>query len=630
MAIKDYAQIVKRLCLAFGLYFVTRVGFYFYNSQYFSNITIQEFFHALALGLRFDLATTLIANLFFIIFSLVPYRSEIYEKWLKLVFLLSQFFYVSLIIADYEYFNFTGKKLTYDLLAIPQDVADQIMQLTLSFWFLPLGVFFLMGVLVKLYPKSKFKSLDILRGAGLRWYFTPFMALFFLALTAIGIRGGLQMRSISPKQAFVFSKHELGNLALNSAYTFVRSFGEKSIGSVKYFKSDAQALKKIRQARDFSSFFKDAHKGDNVVILIVESLSQEYVDQGYAPFLSSLASEALAFPFSFANGRRSIEALSSIMTGIPSLIGTPLSQSPYQSNEFYALPKVLGEMGYRSAFYHGGKRGTMDFDAYAYSIGFDEYHAMEDYPERSHFDGHWGIFDHHYLDYIVTRLDAMSSPFLAGIFTLSSHQPYSLPAKFKGRFPKGTLPIHESIGYADFALREFFAKAKRSDWYENTLFIITADHTQKNASEAYNTELGRYRVPLIVYHPSVDLKRLSHPQRVVQHADIVPSVLDFVGGAASRKLFYGASIFNGDDGRMLNFQSGRYLYLKGQTLVSYDESQARYFRVNDDYLEYVPAQEDQGLGREALLEELRAYIQYTKHGLRHNKLYRFDEAASRL
>src|SRR5690606_31160388 len=152
------------------------------------------------------------------------------------------------------------------------------------------------------------------------------------------------------------------------------------------------------------------------------------------------------------------ESLPSLLCGLPSLLAEPISKSIYSGNKFTCFPKILKDEGYTNYFFHAGARGTMGFDAYALANGFESYFARENYGTTD-FDGTWGVFDLPYLHYVANKLNETKEPFLAGIFTLSSHQPYSIPDEFKDKFPKGTLEIHESIGYADFALRKFFETA---------------------------------------------------------------------------------------------------------------------------------------------------------------------------
>tara|TARA_Y100000780_G_scaffold232300_1_gene262514 strand:+ start:1086 stop:2930 length:1845 start_codon:yes stop_codon:yes gene_type:complete len=613
MLLNDYQILIKRLCLSFGLFTLSRLGFYFYNLDYFQAGSITETLWAFIVGLRFDLSTTLIANLVFILFSLVPYRSKFYEKFLKSLFVLGNFVFLSFIVGDYEYFSFNGKKLTYDLFLTSGDIQDQSLQLIFNHWYLSLLSIGFGVASWFYYPQRKSAGVKV------KWFKAVPLSLLVFVLTGIGVRGGLQLRSLSPKQAFVFKTYELGNFALNSAYSLVRSLGKEGAPALKFFSSDEEAFQALFKKRSFDQS-ELGLKEQNVVIIIVESLSQEYVEEGFTPFFSKLAEKGVYFNKNFANGRRSIEALPSIMTSFPSIIGTPIYQSQYQSNQFYPLPRALKEEGYSTSFFHGGKRGTMDFDAYCYSIGFEKYFALEDYPNQSHYDGHWGVYDHHYLNYVVDELDRHKEPFFSGIFTLSSHQPYSIPDELKGKFPKGNLPIHESIGYADYALSKFFEKAKDKPWFKNTLFVITADHTQKLKSKKYQTLLGRYRVPLMFFHPSFDLKTVNN-NKITQHADILPSVLDFLKINHEKRLYFGSSVFNKDEGRMINFNSGGHFLLSNNALVRFDGSSPKYFSVSEDLLGLEPSKDDSP----DLLEELKALIQYTNNGLRGNNIYNFSK-----
>ena len=217
---------------------LSRIGFYLYNLNYFSNAETGETIRAFLYGLRFDLSTALIANLFFILASIIPYRSSWYEKLLKGIFLLSNFIYLGLIFGDYEFFAFNGKKLTYDLFLMGSDIEEQSFQLILNYWYLALLTFVSVGLLWKLYPMTS----PI--GGRLKWHKAIALSVLTFVLTGIGVRGGLQLRSISPKEAFVFDKHELGNLALNSAYSLVRSFGNEGPPKLNIIQAMRPQLKK--------------------------------------------------------------------------------------------------------------------------------------------------------------------------------------------------------------------------------------------------------------------------------------------------------------------------------------------------------------------------------------------------
>jgi uncharacterized sulfatase len=393
----------------------------------------------------------------------------------------------------------------------------------------------------------------------------------------------------------------------------VRSVGNKGLERIKYFNTDEEAKKIIKNSRQFKSLYESGLSKQNVIIIIVESLSKEYIKNGYAPFIEELSLKSLSFDHAYANGRRSIEVLPSIMASFPSVIGKPLYQSQYQSNKFFALPDILKNTGYSTSFFHGGKRGTMDFDTYCSSIGFEKYFALEDYPNHSHFDGQWGIYDHYYLDYFSEKLEMMKTPFFSTIFTLSSHQPYSIPKSFKGKFAKGKLDIHESIGYVDESLRQFFEKNKGKSWFENTLFVITADHTQK--LEENSSILNRYNIPLLFFHPKLALNELDS-LRTAQHTDILPSILDFLNISTDSKLLFGSSLFSNSKGRVFNYSSGSYFYVKDKKLLWFDKEKSKSLLLNDQYFEVGKVDTDT-----IMLEELKAYIQYVNNGLKSNNIY---------
>lgn len=622
MYLINYINILKALLLSLFLFFLTRIGFYFYNLNYFQGVELVELFKPLLYGLRFDLSATLIVNTPFIILSLIPIHSKIYLFFKRLIYTVFNFLFLGLCIADFDYFHFTGKKMTQDILFLGGDMGDQADQLLTTHWDLGICGLFVLFCLLIFYPKFKFKNICKAPFGFIRVSLIGFLS---LVVTFIGIRGGLQLRSISPKEAFIFEKYELGNLALNSAYSFLRSI-EKDRGVKRvYYPSDRAAAKVIQslhpeQLRELDTVYAD----HNVVILIIESLSQEYIDEGYAPFFSQLSGKGLYFFENYANGRRSIDALPSLFTGIPALLGKPISQSKYQTNKFYSLPGVLGEYGYDTSFYHGGKKGTMDFDAYTRSIGINKYFSRDEYPDQSQFDGHWGIYDDKYLSYFADELSKKKTPFFSSLFTLSSHEPYSLPESFKNKFPTGNLPIHESIGYADKSLELFFKKAKSMKWFEKTLFIITGDHTQKLHSQEFSNTLGKFRVPLLFYHPSVDLAQVNS-EKVTQHVDVPASVFDFLGLAPAKKLLFGTSVFDKNHlDQMLNLSSERYIYYRPGTLVGFDEVNTQKYSVNWQR-DKVLMLDTQNLTPSSQLSELKAYIQYFHNGLSTNSIYELNQ-----
>ncbi len=263
----------------------------------------------------------------------------------------------------------------------------------------------------------------------------------------------------------------------------------------------------------------------NVVIIILESFSTEYVDKGYAPFLKSLLQKSASVKWGFACNYRSAEGIPAILSGLPSWGEEPLLFTSYADRLSPGLGNYLQKWGYHTAFFHGGQNGTMFLDAYARQTGFAAYYGRNEYPfPKRDYDGSWGIWDEPFLAFAAEKIRTFPEPFCAVIFTLSSHHPYAVPAALRDSFPGGPLPIHRSIQYADWALRRFFERIDTTAWAKRTLFVLTADHTGPSDEPYQSTRT--FWVPIAFYHPG---KSLSPIDSLGSHIDIVPTILEAIG-----------------------------------------------------------------------------------------------------
>ncbi len=589
-------RLLKRLLFLLIPYSLLRVGFYFYHLSIYKQFTQDEIFESFLMGVRFDIAAIVLVNAVPILLSFIQtfnHRFITFERIL-FIFLNTAAFIVA--IDDYELFLFLGKRLSFDFFVITGDILQQLPQITLNYWYLPLSAI-AFGVGFYFFDKKVFS----LNERKTTW-FSYVSGLLLLGLFFVGVRGGLQHKSINVQSAFIQGKNELGHLVLNSPYHFLRTLKNPKMKPVRFFAKDDEAKNIILNERDFREGYQ-GKKNSNVVLIILESFALEYVEKGYAPFLNQLMKENTNFQKHLANGRRSIEALPSILCGLPSLLEEPISKSVYSGNKFSCFPKLLKEAGYTNHFYHAGSRGTMGFEAYTLANGFQKYFSREDYGDKD-FDGTWGVYDLPYLQYVVKNINKMKQPFLASVFTLSSHQPYPIPIEFKGKFPKGTLEIHESIGYTDFALRSFFDAAKKEPWYANTLFIITSDHSQKLETKKFQNLVGRYRVPFVV----VGGEKIQ-VDKVTQHSDIPKTILDMVevpGDVAATSV----SAFSGDKGAAINYADGSTYFLATDNKVYTLEKGYSY-----DW-------ETGGMNLDQTNSNLllKAYLQYFMNGLINNNL----------
>ena len=365
----------------------------------------------------------------------------------------------------------------------------------------------------------------------------------------------------------------------------------------------------------------------NVVILILESFAKEYIGfynqyidgyNGFTPFLDSLLAQSVTYTHSFASGRKSIDAMPSVLSSIPMLI-EPYIVTPYSTNAVSSLAACLKEEGYATAFFHGAPNGSMGFQAYARSAGFEQYLGMDEYDGIEAFDGTWAIWDEEFLQYYARSMNQMKQPFMTAIFTASSHHPFRVPKQYEGVFPRGTQPIHQCVGYTDYSLREFFAYAKQQDWYENTLFVLTADHTNQVSLPEYATAKGRFEVPIAFYSPRWNQGNLQI-QGAVSQTDIMPSVLAYLG--YSKPFFaFGEDILTQEKKHpyAVCYNHPVYQLLSDSLLLQFDGKEvcAVYNHQNDPMLQYNIAEQTNTQEMETFL---RAYIQQYIYRLTTNQL----------
>ena len=202
-------------------------------------------------------------------------------------------------------------------------------------------------------------------------------------------------------------------------------------------------------------------------------------------------------------------------------------QSSYANDHYLSLAGLLKTKGYISAFFHGETNGTMGFDNYTRYVGFDHYFGRTEYNNDKDFDGEWGIRDEEFFQYTAKTINGFKPPFLAGLFSLSSHHPFTVPAKYANRFRGGHLPIQNTIMYADYSLGRFFKTAETMPWFDSTLFVITADHTSEGYFPYYQSSAGQFAVPVFFYMHHSGLRGWS--EEIAQQIDIMPTVLRYLG-----------------------------------------------------------------------------------------------------
>jgi phosphoglycerol transferase MdoB-like AlkP superfamily enzyme len=550
-----------KLLVALGIMMLCRVVFWLFNQSYFQDIHIVDFIY----GLRFDISVLAYAFVVFTLFSVFDFgwKWKGYALMTKLFYIIPLFMVVAMNMADTIYFRFIFRRSTFDTKRYFEGDGEFFAlfgQFVLDFWYIFVIGFALVGLAYWFYNKiDRTFSTEAYTWKQLVWI--PFIA----GLVILGGRGGFQLVPISIVDAGLYTENKNIPVVLNTPFSVMITAQQQQHVFKPYY-TDPKIMDRYYTTKTAIKPAPVNMQGRNVVLFIVESFASEYIGflnegKGYTPFLDSLLKQSYVFTNAFANGKQSIDAVPAIVSGIPAYMQDPFTYSIYSSNRIPSLAQYFNHKNYITAFYHGGANGTMGFEAFTKSAGFQSYLGKTQYPNaEKDFDGNWGIFDEPYLQYFSNQLSQYQKPFFATLFTLSSHHPYTIPKQHKNKFPKGDLEIHESIGYTDYALQKFFETAAQQPWFKNTVFIITADHTAQTNQRFHQEGMGMYNVPIAIYDPQQQLKGID--TSYMQHIDILPSVMSLFQENTTANML-GQSMFSiSKPLQVMNYNYGTHVFLK--------------------------------------------------------------------
>lgn len=628
--------VLLNLVLVYVLYMVTRVAFVLENWHLFSvdwgQLSMGEL---LAGSLRFDSSAILYTNSLWIVLMLLPLHLKERSWWhtmCRWIFVVVNALGLSLNLVDAVYSQFTGRRTTatfFSEFSNEGNLGGIFFTEVVGHWYLVLLGLALIAALWFLYAKPSTPT-PLPTNYKPRYYLVNSLALLVAIPFAIfAMRGGFTRDTrpitISNANQYVHSPQQ-ASIVLNTPFSLIRTIGKRPFKDPHYMPEE-----------DLAAIYTPLHvpagadtvallPGRNVVVLILESFSREYIgyyntsrasQPSYTPFLDSLLAHSLTFEHTFANGRKSIDAMPSSLASVPFFV-EPFILTPSSLNELSGLADCLGRKGYASAFFHGAPNSSMGFQAFARSAGFQHYLGLSEYCDdprtggRNDFDGHWAIWDEEFLQFTATAItERLQEPFMVGFFSASSHHPFRIPERYEPVYTGGPLPIHRTIQYADNALRQFFKTASRQPWFRNTLFVLTADHTNQLQNPESLTATGLFSIPIALYDPSGQLPTGLRPG-VMQQIDIMPTVLRILGYDQPYAAFGKDILDPGETPWAVNYSNDVYQYIEGDYTLLFDGQQptALYNYVLDPLLQHNlladPAQNDR---RQRMLLRLKAIVQ---------------------
>lgn len=596
----EYLVLIYRFIVIMCFYSAGRILFFLFNRSLFSHVDFNSFIRIMGGGLMFDTSAVMYLNALYFLLFLIPFSFKFtltYQRILKWVFMVVNSIGLAFNYIDIIYYPYILKRTTVSAFGIASNDAGNyrlIFRFFYDFWYILviwLITLFLLGKLYSYFtPRPLFKTLDY-KSLAVSW----FALIVFSSLSVIGMRGGYMPGShpinMINASEYVNLTQEM-SLVQNTPFCILRTWGKNAFEESHYFKSEEELNQIYSPVR--SPKPGECARGENVVIIILESFSREFVGslntnlnnghyKGYTPFFDSLVSKSYVFTNAFANGRKSIDAIPAITASIPSLV-VPYVVSERATNRINSLASLLSEEGYQTAFFHGAPNGSMGFNTYAKSAGFQFYVGKDEYGSEDGYDGVWGIWDEPFFQFFADRMNKMKEPFFTTIFSVSSHHPFRVPEKYEAQFPEENIPLQKCIRYTDMALNAFFKKASAMSWYKNTLFVITSDHCSTSDFKEYRTAVNYYAAPLIFFRGDGSL--VGKDDALAQQIDIMPSVLGYLN-YSKPYIAFGNDLFRSGSQRfVINYLEDSYQFLSGDLVFYFtsDRFTGIYNRSNDPYL----------------------------------------------
>lgn len=621
---------LRNLVVVYAVFFICHPVFIWYNWNSLQGELSGMIWPMLKGSLVFDTSGIMYVSALYILLMMLPlhFKERLwYYRMAKVILVVMTSAAIFANIADTVYFPYTGCRST---LQVFNEFSNEtngelfaiMMRGLLDNWYLVLlfaVIVWILCKLIKLPSVLQFHKVFV-------YYIVRTVCLLISAVCILaGIRGGLahNIRPITMSNAYQYVNTPAQAAAiLNTPFCVIRTLGNEDLKVPSYFsQEELESIYTPVISPDSTATFRPM----NVVVFILESFGSEYIEamnqdnegiHDCAPFMDSIISRSLTFETSLANGRKSIDAMPSVLSGIPMLKDHLFLTPTIMSKEITGLAKELSHKGYYSAFFHGADNGSMGFQSFSRVIGYKDYFGMEEfvkepkYGGNSVFDGYWAIWDEEFLQYMCDKIGTFREPFLASAFTASSHHPFNVPKRYQNVYPvEGKLPIYRGIRYSDHALKLFFEKASKQPWFNNTLFVLTADHTNLSEHPDYQSDYGNFRVPIIFYCPSDSL--VGKRNAIAQQSDIFPSILGYLG-YDEPVMSFGQNLFSTPDDETWasTFQNGLYSYYKGDYIILFDgETETGLFAYKQDPTLKQNLKGTQPATEQEMLRNLKALIQ---------------------
>lgn len=521
-----YNSITKRIINIFLYFFfwlvffqILRLFFAGYNYQKFAGLSSIELIQVLFYSLRPDISAA--SYILILIFFLLILNEFVRKKFISKIITYYSYVWIIVIsfisVTDAQIYKEWGSKINSEALSFFDTPTEMFSSIASSPVILLIIIFFILIVLgIFLYNRlfklpKRFQVSELTDKLLVR--ITRLTLFYFILFTLIvlGVRGGIQLAPMNPSFAY-FSTHDILNCtAINPTWNLAYSIFEKPKNRNYYLRFPPEEVNfllndyQLLSSSDTTSIFK-LHGKPNIVLVILESYTADIVESlgglpNVTPNLDSLIQGGLSFQNFYAAGNRTYKSLPAILNGYPSLPVDRVIKYKHIIEKLPSIAHTINKQDYFSSFYYGGETEFANIRAMVIESGFDSLIDQRNFKD-SEKNSKWGAHDQVVFDRVLNDIDGYNTSFFTTILTLSNHEPFETPNQpvFTDENDHNAMIFKNTAAYTDQCLGDFIRKASKKEWFNNTIFIFTADHGHhyaKNRINKKNPEM--FHIPLVIY-----------------------------------------------------------------------------------------------------------------------------------
>lgn len=453
------------------------------------------------------------------------------------------------------------------------------------------------------------------------WWRPLFTSAAFVLLFLAG-RGTLDHRPLNASVVAFSDDSMVNTLPLNSLYNVINAIrgmrSERSASAVYGAMPEPEMQALVRKAAGLDGTPSDPDHPSvhfqqatvrtprplNLVIILEESLGAQYIGtlggQPLSPRFDALSKQGWLLARTYATGTRSVRGLEAVTTGFLPTPAEAVLKLPRSQRGFFTLAGLLDQHGYHSRFIYGGEAHFDNMKSFFLGNGFDEVIDQPKFEVKPGFVGSWGASDEDMFNELHHRLmQDDGQPQFTLAFSVSNHTPWEYPA---GRIQPSqpAASVENTVRYADWAIGRFFEQARKSPYWEHTVFLLVADHDSR-VFGASLVPVRHFHIPALILGAGVPVQRDEH---LVSQIDLAPTLLSLIGVDSTHPML-GADLTRRYPDRAIMQYGDNYGYLQGdQLLVLQPEQKAEQFRYQVDGEKLTPVALDPALKRLALAHAL--------------------------